>query len=245
MGGVPRRRPGIDTLQDVMTKTPGFQPLFASMPPKYIPRFEMGAVGPGTRIIVKGERNPYIYFLYSGKIRIINVFDNARVFSFATNEGLGFSGLLEFLSGEELASSTVETATECRYLRMRKQVFQLWMDEDIRAFRFVVRAFARQLYPSLNSVGSLYVHPRFYLLVQHLVSHYGRAAEAEGEVAVPASRESLAEELGFSLRTMYRLSSRLVEEGFASVRRKKIVVSREGAGLMRSYLENEAYDGKA
>jgi CRP-like cAMP-binding protein len=128
---------------------------------------------------------------------------------------------------------------------MRKQIFQLWMDEDIQAFRFVVKAFARQLYPSLNSVGALYVHPRFYLLVQHLVTHYAHEADTRGEAVVPTSREALAEELGISLRTMYRLSSRLAEEGFAVVRRKKIVVTKEGASLMKAYLENENYEEKA
>ncbi len=116
------------------------------------------------------------------------------------------------------------------------------MDEDVPAFRFVIKAFARQLYPSLNSVGAVYVHPRFYLLVQHLATHYSNEAETRGEAIVSASRESLAEELGISLRTMYRLSGRLVEEGFASVRRKKIVVTKEGMRLMKAYIENASYE---
>lgn len=225
-----------------MKSVPGFQPLFATIPKKFISQFEIAVIEPGNPIIVKGERNPYIYLLCSGKIRIINVFDNARLFSFATKDGPGFSGLLEFLSGEEFASSTVETASECLFLKMSKHIFQLWMDEDVQAFRFVVKAFAQQLYPSLNSVGALYVHPRFYLLVQHLVTNYANEAETRGEAIVSASRESLAEELGISLRTMYRLSGRLVEEGFASVRRKKIVVPKEGVRLMKAYLANESYE---
>jgi CRP-like cAMP-binding protein len=226
----------------LIRKAPGFQPLFASIPKKFISHFEISVIPPGNPIIVKGERNPYIYMLCSGKMRIINVFDNARIFSFATKEGPGFSGLLEFLSGEDLATSTVETASECHFLKMRKQVFQLWMEEDIQAFRFVVRAFARQLYPSLNSVGALYVHPRLYVLVQHLVTHYAHEAEKNGEALVLSSRESLAEELGFSLRTMYRLSNRLVEKGFITIRKKKMVLTREGVRLMRVYLENETYE---
>ena len=215
------------------------------MPHRFLSQMEVQIVAPGTPIIQKGEKNPYIYMLCAGSIRIINVFDHNRMLSFATKESPGFSGLLEFLSGEEIATSTVETATQCSFLRIRKQIFALWMDEDIAAFRMVVRAFARQLYPSLDSFGSYYFYPKYYVLVQYLSRRYGSGAETSGEATVPASRESIAEELGFSLRTMYRLSSRLAEDGFVHVRSKKFTITRDGAVKMRKYLENEHHAQKA
>lgn len=229
-------------IEQVINTTPWLQQFFIHVPRRLLAQMELITVAPDKRIITKTEKNPYIYMMYDGVMRIINEFDNDRIFAFAFKDTPGFSGLLELLSGQEYSTSTVLTAKESHFIRIRKPVFAQWMEEDIHAFRLVVKTFANQLYPAFFTMGSAYVYPKFHILVQHLVRTYGHQARLTGKVTVPATRESLSEDLGLSLRTVYRLCDRLVEENYARIVKKKITITSEGVERMQAYLENSFYE---
>jgi CRP-like cAMP-binding protein len=116
------------------------------------------------------------------------------------------------------------------------------MQEDIHAFRLVVRIFAQQLYPSLYNMGSAYVYPKYHTLMEHLLRSHGAEALANGTAVVPETREELSELLGLSLRTVYRLCTRLVAEKYARIVKKKIVLTASQVERMSAYLEDEAYE---
>ncbi len=194
------------------------------------------------RVITKGEKNPYIYLMYSGSLRIINEFDNNRVFAYATKEAPGFSGLLELLSDQERATSTVLTIRQSHFIRMHKSSFAKWMDEDIHAYRLVVKAFAKQLYPAFFSMGSAYVYPKYIILLQYLSRTYSAQLKTTPQVTIPITREELAQELGLSLRTTYRLCTRLIREGKGTIAKKKIILTQKHIELIHTYLENHTYE---
>jgi CRP-like cAMP-binding protein len=229
-------------IEQVINSTPWLKQYFVHIPRRFLAQMELITIAADKRIITKTEKNPYIYMMYNGVLRIINEFDNNRVFAFAFKDSPGFSGLLELLSGNELSSSTVMTAKESHFIRIRKPIFMQWMDEDIHAFRLVVKTFANQLYPTFFSMGSAHVYPKFHILVQFIVRNYGHEARKMGKVTIEATREELAENLGLSLRTVYRLCNRLVEEEFAHIAKKKITITSEEVELMHAYLENSFYE---
>ncbi|OHD77769.1 MAG: hypothetical protein A3J97_17230 [Spirochaetes bacterium RIFOXYC1_FULL_54_7] len=231
-----------EQLERLLAGDPWLQQFFAHASDLILRQIELAEIEAEKRIISKGEPNPYIYILYSGSLRIINEFGNGRIFSFATKEAPGFSGLLEFLSGQDIATSSVETKIPSRFIRIRKRIFAQWMDEDIHAFRLVVKTFARQLYPSLFSMGEAYVYPKYHSLVGYLVRTCEQMALSHCMARVQETREELSEVLGFSHRTMYRLCSRLVEDGYARIVKKKLCIDKAQIQLMKTYLENESYE---
>jgi CRP/FNR family cyclic AMP-dependent transcriptional regulator len=212
------------------------------MPKRFLAQMEIVNLESHKRLITKGENNPYIYILYSGSIRIINEFDNNRLFAYAAKEAPGFSGLLELLSGKEKATSTVMTIRPSLFIRMQKHSFSQWMEEDVHAFRLVVKAFANQLYPAFFSMGSAHIYPKFIILLQFLSRTYTPHLSRHSEVRVEATREDLSEELGLSLRTIYRLSNKLVEEDMAYIEKKKIKINRTQMQNINTYLENYTYE---
>ncbi len=221
--------------------------LFSHMPKRFLAQIELLQLPPERRFIIKGESNHYIYIVYEGMIRVINEFDNGRIFAFATTQIPAFSGLLELLSENEINTSTVETIQESKLIRIQKKAFSQWMNEDVEAYKLVVKIFARQLYPSLLSMGSYYVYPKFVVLLQFLVKTYEAAAAAAAgkEVIVTETREELSEILGFSLRTVYRLSNRLVEENLAEIRKKKIHLTSPKIEKMKNYIMRTSYEHQA
>ncbi len=232
----------ISEIQTVIEQSTWLKQYCLRMPKRFLAQMELVHFEANKRLITKGENNPYIYLMYSGSLRIINEFDNNRIFAFATKEAPGFSGLLELLSTQEKATSTVLTMRPSSFIRMYKHAFSQWMDEDIYAFRLVVKAFANQIYPAFFSMGSSHVYPKFIVLLQHLARTYSEQLETTKEIMVDITREDLAEELGLSLRTTYRMCTRLVEQGMGRIVKKKILITKSEMQKITSYLENYSYE---
>ncbi|NCC12925.1 MAG: hypothetical protein EOM32_06080 [Spirochaetia bacterium] len=71
---------------------------------------------------------------------------------------------------------------------------------------------------------------------------YSSQLQTKNLVTVNQTREELAQELGLSLRTTYRLCSRLVEENMGVIVRKKIQLTREHMQCINTTLENYSYE---
>lgn len=229
-------------VQHIIEQSPWLTTYCQTMPKRFLAKLELFEVEPNKRLITKGENHPYVYLMYDGSLQIINEFDNNRIFAYAAKDATGFSGLLEFLSGQEKATSTVLTLRKSSFLRIHKSTFALWMEEDIQAFRRIVRAFANQLYPAFFSMGSAHVYPKYIILLQYLAKTYSSQLQTKNLVTVNQTREELAQELGLSLRTTYRLCSRLVEENMGVIVRKKIQLTREHMQCINTTLENYSYE---
>ncbi len=229
-------------VQHIIEQSPWLTTYCQTMPKRFLAQLEHFVAAPNKRLITKGENHPYVYLMYNGSLQIINEFDNNRIFAYAAKDDTGFSGLLEFLSGQDKATSTVLTLRESHFLRMHKAGFAQWMEEDVQAFRRIVKAFANQLYPAFFTMGSAHVYPKYIILLQYLAKTYSSQLQTRNLVTVSQSREELAQELGLSLRTTYRLCSRLVAEQMGVIVRKKIQLNRDHMKIINTTLENYSYE---
>ncbi len=231
-------------IREIISAHPWLQDLTATMPKRFLASMEVISCPARTKIITKGTENPYIYILIQGNNRVINEFSNGRVFEFSTTSsqntsGKAFSGLLEFFSGYSTAASTVETAGKSTYIRLRKSVLRQWLEEDPAAFRKIVRIFARQMYPTLNAQGKMVIYSGLYSLVNYLVLNYQESTFRTGSAIIPATREEISQELGISIRTMYRLCADLANRDMISVVKKKICISRRQMKDLITFLDDE------
>lgn len=232
----------IEHVQHIIAQSTWLQVYCQTMPKRFLAQLEFYEAAPNKRLITKGENHPYVYLMYDGSLQIINEFDNNRIFAYAAKDATGFSGLLEFLSAQEKATSTVLTLHRSFFLRMHKSSFAQWMEEDIQAFRRIVKAFANQLYPAFFSMGSAHVYPKYIILLQYLAKTYSPQLQTKSSITVDQTREELAQELGLSLRTIYRLCVRLVEEQMGIIVHKKIHLTREHMRCINTTLENYSYE---
>ncbi|MBF9018298.1 MULTISPECIES: Crp/Fnr family transcriptional regulator [unclassified Oceanispirochaeta] len=229
------------TIQLLIDNSLDLKSLFKNIPGHIIRHFEIVQYKKGHKVIEKGTINSYIYILYEGENRIINEFSNGRVFEFSSTirkkPHIAFSGLLEFFSDNPEATSTVITSAESTYLRISKKKFGQWLNEDFEAYKKVVQIFAKQLYPSLDRMGTMKVHSGVYLLANYLVINYKEKMPEESEIIIGETRERLSQDLGISLRTVYRLCKELKDMELIDIEKKKIRITSEGMDGLNELVE--------
>ena len=105
---------------------------------------------PRQRILTKGDKVKYIYFIQAGKAIGQREYASGQEYTyFRVNESGGNLGLLEILSGNETLVASIIAVTEVTAVRIDAALILEMIMTDIHMLRRCVSLVARDLYLSL------------------------------------------------------------------------------------------------
>lgn len=183
---------------------------------------------PRSVILNRGEFPKYIYFLESGialGTRDYNDGNNYYYFQIGTENGC--LGLLEVLSHQPKVVATVVAGTEVTVLRISSAViYDYIMNSPEMLFR-CLHIVSNDLYQRSGSDGLLYYRRGIDRVRYYLVQYCSLHGEAGQTVRVSADYQTIASNIGVSVRTVVRSIRALKEQEEISSVRKKILISPE------------------
>ena len=228
------------TVQTIIETNEWLQDLFKNSSSSFLSRMEYSILPTGKTIIKKGVKNPYIFILVTGELRVLNEYDNGRRYSYAVKYAPGFMGLLELFAQKENATSTVMTQSESGCIKIRKKDFANWIESDFTIYKMVAQYFAKQMYPSINQFGTFGVYSNKKNMIKYLIGESQHALSSLEKIRIQQTREAMAEKLGMSLRTVYRVIEVIRSDRYCCLEKGKITITDKQLKLMEEYLENES-----
>lgn len=185
--------------------------------------------------IYAGTPCRYVYLLLKGKAAGIDMQIQGKTYRFKEFHPGRFLGEFECIADIPNYSITVQAETKCTLLVMTAQVYLKWMKEDGNAFFLRMQ---KLLYELTNQTKD---DRRFFLstckerMIQYLVEYYGQ--ENKQRVRIQKSRDELANEIGFVVRTIDRNVNKLAAEGYLSLQAGKLYVSRSQYEKLKAHLK--------
>jgi len=178
-------------------------------------------------LLKKDEEIKFVYILYSGTLRVINEFSNGSIYGFANIDSIDFIGALEILAEEPKIACTVEAITDGAALRVSKEDFLEWFNKDIEFSRILAKILAKKFYPTISRNGAVFMNSAMYSLAGFIIKSVKDNIN-QGKVGfITTKRQHIADELGISLRTVYRLIKELKEDNLIQVIKGKIYVTKD------------------
>lgn len=206
-------------------KVTNVQDILSKMPDNIRKSCKLIELKQGQIFIQKGELVTNVDILCTGQMKVLNEFENGNVYCFATIQPIAYIGSPEVLAGARVYSSTTETQTSCSIIRMPKESFMEWINMDHKLAIEVGSFIARCLYEQSWKTGEAAVYPALYVVGAYFAKFYEGLQKECG--AITCSRQQLANELGFSLRTINRNIKLLKEQGYITVKRQTILINSE------------------
>lgn len=210
-------------LKDYIDKGDELFGIISDMPEPVKNRCAIVRLQAGNILFYKGDLVEGIFILCKGNIKIMNIFSKGNVFIVSENDKSTFIGEQAILAGQRKASVTIEAVTDCTMIRIPIDAFLKWVDEDHALTKFLLRDLAIRLYPLSMEHGNRSYLSCNYLLEKYLVKVYEKSPEEE--VRVMETRQTIADKLGISLRSVERGISTLKENGLLTNRKRKIFIN--------------------
>ncbi len=173
-----------------------------------------------------GEYPEYVYFLISGTVQGVRTYQSGNSYHYFTlTSEDGSVGLLELLAQESKYVATIVALTPVTAYRVEAPIIYQMIMEDIQLLRRCVGLVSHDLYLRSQNDGLLYYHNGIDRVCYFLVNYYSNHTKDGQSVLLETDYQTIANNIGVSLRTVVRSIQMLKKEGSITSAKKKIFIT--------------------
>lgn len=181
---------------------------------------------PNEVIISQGDFPRHIYFIMEGiafGTRNYNDGNNYRYFTLTPSTGS--IGLLEVVAHKPRAVATVIAATDMEMLKLDSAIAYEYITNHTEMLRRCAYIVADDLYQRSGNDGFLYYKRGLDRVRYYLVQYYLMHSSDEKTLVVEPDYQTLASNIGLSVRTVVRCVQKLKQADEVSSFRRKLTIS--------------------
>lgn len=179
----------------------------------------------GQTIIEKNLRVTCGYLFMQGEVDVLNVNSHGISYVYVTDYKAQFVGLMEIYSNHERYCCTVRVEKKCIGYRInREDLFEL-LDTCDCFKTYLIEFWANQFYESSINESRYPIHSSMSRLTDYLLHQCDQTKDEIETVRLTLKREELAEIMGCSKRTVFRLLSQLKKQKILGTERTVITIS--------------------
>jgi CRP/FNR family transcriptional regulator, cyclic AMP receptor protein len=177
-----------------------------------------------TKFISANEPCTAIWILIEGQVRATEEQISGDVYVFTEFQAPELFGEMEGLSGITYYKVTLVTSTDCTFITMSMDNYLNWIRHDAEALFLRVQAImSHVLVESKNDRAYLFLDG-IDRLVLYMTNYYQEHAK-DKLCIIQTKRQQIAEQTGFSVKTVNRSIKKLLDDGLIAKREGKIAIT--------------------
>ena len=193
-------------------------------------------VEPDQTFINAGTRCSHIYIVISGKVTAIEWPVDGKPYPFKDFGPGDFFGEIECFAGMPNYRISIVTSTKCRVLSIPAGYYMRWLQMDAEALFLRTKTNIKRLITQTADARKyLFMDGKERLMV-HLIRKYEQKQPMPDMLELRKTRNQIAEEIGFCIKTLNRSVSKLEDMGLVEVRKGKIRIHKECYLEMKDYV---------
>jgi len=180
----------------------------------------------------------HIFIVLSGKVTGVEWPMNERAYPFKDFGPGDFFGEIECFAGLPQYRISIVASTKCRILSIPADSYMEWMRMDVDAlFMRTQENMRRLILQTAEARKYLFMEGKDRLMV-HLIRKFEQRQPLPDALELRQTRNQMADEIGFSVKTLNRSIEKLAESGLISIQRGKVVIPLEGYRRMKAHLDH-------
>ncbi|MBB5172462.1 Crp/Fnr family transcriptional regulator [Texcoconibacillus texcoconensis] len=177
-----------------------------------------------TKFISANDACNELWILIDGQVRAIEEQISGDVYVFSEFQAPALFGEMEGLAGNTTYKATLVTSTACQFIVLPMENYINWIRNDPEALFFRTREI-------MSSILEQTTNERTYLflnaadrLMLYMTNYYRKHAK-DKTCTIQIKRQEIADQTGYSLKTVNRSIKKLSDNGLITNDRGKIVIS--------------------
>lgn len=202
------------------------QELFHSAPYWLLEEFHACTMPKNKEFITAGKPANMIYILLEGKVKAADLHHYSIVYDYTSFEPVHVFGTMEFYMGYENYITTLITGSQCKMLRVSKDLYVKWLMSDTDMLLGQVRTMLRDLNDQSQK-------ERYFILLSgtgrlcYIIEKMYKRHAADGLLTIRATKEELANMAGTDIRTVNRAIKKLTEEELLTKKGRSLLANEE------------------
>lgn len=201
-----------------------FEELFNEDFNKVVDQYQITTLDSDVIFIQKDEDINIIWILLSGQVKGLEEYFTGDLFTFKRFHAPEVFGEMEILAEESKYRSSLTTDTKCEFLTIPVEVYK-------EIFREKPQYLYKRTQVIIKRVLEERKRMRAYLMMDSMdrvktyLTQYYEIYSKDGICELKISRQQIAEEICYSVKTVNRVIKRLEEEGLLKIKGQKLVIT--------------------
>ena len=202
------------------------QRVINSFPPSIKAKLRPFYFKKGETIIRKGDNVDFGYFVIDGTFDTIEDSIDGKKFLIAKDQS-EFICMMDIFSGNNVQCATIIARTDCVGYKLSKKACMDLLDSPCLFQPSLIRVWARKFYETTTTIYRYPIYRTKTKLITNVL-HNG-VDNNNGTTTLSIPRDRLADTIGCSRRTLFRVLQSLKEDGLITTAGSKITVDKEKA----------------
>lgn len=199
---------------------------FDGAPKWLIDSFQIVKLEKEYTFITENEPVKYIYLVLKGMIRAADYRIYGIVYDFMRVDKLEAMGGMEIVLDLPTYRATIQTVTPCTVIKIPKEIYEKWLNTDIKALKREAKIVGRYLLETDRKSRSYLFLQGADRLALYLLDAY-KKYEGEDKFVVSSTRAELSEMTGLCVRTINRSIKKFYENGWITKEGNKFSINKK------------------
>lgn len=229
-------------IKDILVRIPDnqeayFRNYFSNAPDAVLNAIRIEKICQDHLLTEENEPIEKIYVLMEGVVKAIDYRVKGSAYEYARFEAVTVIGSMECVFGIQEYITTLVTSTPCTLLVIPRSVYESWLWEDTNALRAEAQSMRSYLLDRTRESRVMILLNGAERLVYVLIKECKKVGSMD-EYILSINRQELADQCGFSVKTVNRSLKKLEEDGLLSKNGHKIRISQSQYIAMKEYLDS-------
>lgn len=210
---------------------------FKNAPSKLIEAINIFEFESNKKIIDAGSSCTHIYIILSGCVTGVEWPLNQKMYPFK-NFGRGdFFGEIECLADMNEYRICIISQTKCKVATVPAEMYMNWLYTDINLLKKRSKINVKRLINQTADARKYLFMDGMERLMFHLIRKIDISNEKFKSYKIESTRQEIAEEIGFCVKTLDRSIKKLEDREFIGVKSGKIIISKEQYIAIKKYMD--------
>lgn len=210
-------------LKNIIKENPYVSQMLRNCPEFIMKKWEVKYYDANTIICEQEEIYDYFYVIIDGYANIYRTAPNGKTYSQCVYKKGDYFGELEVFDRRPYIC-TVEALTHCRVIRIHRQYFLQWIEEDKNFLLYIVKTVCNSFYNLSKKAGDDTLYSLKYRVCNYLIYCAEEGKSLKNGIRIEIDKKHLSEQFVVTQRSINRILKYLDEEGIISVSSKFILI---------------------
>ena len=188
--------------------------------------FSIKTLAPHTVFVREGQPAHHVFLIANGYVKAIDYRILGVEYDFIHFNHVYAMGAMEILMDLPMYRTTLKTINQCTVIQIPREAYEQWLLSDIQALKHESRLMGEYLLEQGRLAREYLFLPGPERLAELWVQKYRKYAE-NGTLEIVESRQQLANETGFGVKTVNRAVKSLAEAGLITKGDRSITINYE------------------
>lgn len=179
----------------------------------------------GDHVIEINSEVKYGYIFTEGAIDVMHINSKDALYTYCQDYNANFVGLMEIFSGNDRYCCTCRAHKKCVGFRLSKEVYLKMLEECSDFKTYLIKYWANQFYNQAINRTQYPNNKSEEKVINYILELAEKTDSSTKTIEIVVKRDNIAEYIGCSKRTVYRVLNRLEEGGYLTKKGHRLVIN--------------------